>query len=123
MMKLIRFVLGKIILLWDATFVPKGLVRTPSAQKLIETETMDWQLYQLESCPFCVKVRRELKRLSVPIQTREIKTDQKAHAELMAGGKQDQVPCLMIPGQGGQALWLYESSDIISFLQKRFSEA
>jgi glutaredoxin len=120
MMKVIRFVLGKIILFFDELFEPAGLVRTAEAQRQIESEIKAWQLYQLQACPFCVKVRRELKRLSLTIPTREIAKDAAAHSELMAGGKLDQVPCLMIPGANGQAQWLYESSEIIELLRNRF---
>jgi glutaredoxin len=120
MMTLIRFILGKIILTLDALFTPKGLERSVSLQNQINQETKDWRLYQLNACPFCVKVRRELKRLSISIPTQEIKQSPEAHAELMAGGKIDQVPCLMIPGPDGKTQWMYESSEIISFLQKQF---
>jgi glutaredoxin len=120
MMKVIRFVLGKIILFFDELFEPAGMVRSLQAQQQIESEIKGWQLYQLQACPFCVKVRRELKRLSVTIPTREIAKDPIAHSELMAGGKLDQVPCLMIPSAQGQAQWLYESSEIIELLRNRF---
>jgi glutaredoxin len=86
----------------------------------IEQETKDWRLYQLVACPFCVKVRRELVRLGLDLRVFDIK-DPKFHAELMAGGKIDQVPCLMIPSStGGEVKWIYESDEIISFLQTRF---
>jgi glutaredoxin len=120
MMTLIRFVLGKIILTWDALFRPAALVRDPKLQLQFDAETKDWRLYQLLACPFCVKVRRELTRLSIQIPTKEVKESPEAFQELMAGGKEDQVPCLMVPGTEGKTEWLYESSEIISFLRKRF---
>lgn len=119
-MKVIRFVLGKVILLLDKMFEPRGIVRSTLAQQQVENEIKGWQLYQLQACPFCVKVRRELKRLSISIPTREIAMDPAAHAELMAGGKLDQVPCLMMPGASGKTEWLYESSEIVELLRKRF---
>ena len=120
-MKLIRLVLGKIILFLDAVFKPKALTRDVIAQTKIDSETKNWQMFQLTACPFCVKVRREMVRLSITIPFREVAKDPKAQEELMAGGKQDQVPCLMIPATANEpARWIYESSDIIEFLQKKF---
>jgi len=123
MMTAIRFVLGKIILAMDALFRPKGVVRDQALQAKIDAQTKEWRLYQLNACPFCVKVRRELARLSVTIPTKEINQSETAHAELMAGGQQDQVPCLMVPGTEGKTEWLYESSEIVSFLRKQFSQS
>jgi glutaredoxin len=124
MMTLIRFVLGKIILTLNAVFKPKGLTRDAIEQIKVDEETKDWQLYQLEACPFCVKVRREMARLSLHIPLREIGKDPKAHQELMAGGKKDQAPCLRIPATTHlPERWLYESSDIVSFLQSKFRVA
>ena len=92
-MKLIRFVLGKIILVLDALTAPKGVERAPALQSKIDADAKNLTLYQLVTCPFCVKVRRELKRLSVQVEIKNI-TEPKYHVELMAGGKIDQFPCL-----------------------------
>ena len=121
MMTLIRFVLGKIILTLDALFRPKGLVRAQALQLKIDEETKNWRLYQLEACPFCVKVRREMARLSVQIPIKDVKKSPDAFRELMEGGKEDQVPCLVIPGTSGKEEWLYESSEIVSFLRTKFA--
>lgn len=119
-MKIIRFVLGKIILFVDAVFTPVGKQRLPDEQSRIDAQAAGLTLYQLEACPFCVKVRREMKRLSITIPLRDVGRDPAAQAELMAGGKIDQVPCLRIPQAGGGFEWLYESGDINAYLQKRF---
>ena len=120
-MKLIRLVLGKIILFFDAAFVPESEKRSPEAQAKVDAEAKSLVLYQLNACPFCVKVRRGMKRLGVTIELKDIGTDAKAHAELMAGGKLDQAPCLRITDSSGAVSWLYESSDILAHLEKRFS--
>jgi len=78
-------------------------------------------LYQLEACPFCVKVRREMKRLSIQMPIRDVGKDPGAQQELMAGGKIDQVPCLKIEAPNSPVQWMYESSDINAYLQKRFA--
>lgn len=122
-MKIIRLVLGKIILFFDSVFTPKGVTRAPETQATIDSAARSLTLYQLQACPFCVKVRREMKRLSIDIPIRDVGTDPAAQAELMQGGKIDQVPCLKIPEADGRVTWLYESSDINAYLQKRFGGA
>jgi glutaredoxin len=119
-MKIIRFVLGKIILFFDAAFTPKGMSRPAIEQAGVDSAARSLTLYQLQACPFCVKVRREMKRLSLSIPLRDVGTDPSAQAELMQGGKIDQVPCLKIPEADGRITWLYESSEINAYLQKRF---
>jgi glutaredoxin len=119
-MKLIRVVLGAIILFFDRIFTPRGLQRLAPAQAKVEEATRGFVLYQLAACPFCVKVRREMKRLSVTFPLKEIAQDPAAHAELMAGGKLDQVPCLRMTQADGSFTWLYESSAIVEFLQNKF---
>jgi hypothetical protein len=117
MMKLIRFVLGKIILFLDFAFSPKPEVaRTDEAQQAIDTKTAGWTLYHLEACPFCVKVRRQMKRRMVCVPMKDIGKDSVAWDELMAGGKLDQVPCLRYIDSTGNVQWMYESSDINEFL-------
>ncbi len=122
MMKPIRFILGKIILALDALFTPKGLVRSPQAQAAVNEKTRSWTLYQLRACPFCVKVRRQLKRLSITLPIKNVDLDPDAQAELMQGGKIDQVPCLRWRDQNGQDIWMYESSEINQFLTQNFSQ-
>ena len=39
--------------------------------------------------------------------------------DLLAYGGKQQVPCLRIPQQDSDDVWLYESDDIISFLKKQ----
>jgi len=118
-MKIIRFVLGKIILFLDFVFSPKVEVnRIAEAQKALDSKTAGWTLYHLEACPFCVKVRRQMKRLAISMTMKDIGKDSAAWNELMAGGKLDQVPCLRYADSNGQIQWLYESSDINEFLAK-----
>jgi glutaredoxin len=121
MMKLIRKVLGFVILALDRIFTPAPEAsRTPAEQNAIDAKLSGWTLYHLEACPFCVKVRRELKRLAITIPMKEINADPRNHEELMAGGKIDQVPCLRYRDDTGAELWMYESSEINAFLRRAF---
>jgi glutaredoxin len=119
MMTLIRKVLGFIILTLDRIFTPAPEVsRTPAEQAALDQKTGAWTLYHLEACPFCVKVRRQMKRRAVNIPMKEINEAPSSHQELMAGGKIDQVPCLRYRDDAGVEHWMYESDDINAFLAK-----
>lgn len=74
-------------------------------------------LYHFDSCPFCLRVRRELARLGAEIELRNVHRDRSRYDELVRGGGKQQVPCLRIESDDGTVEWLYESSDIISRLQ------
>lgn len=119
-MKIIRWVLGRIILLVNALFSPKPINRSSSEQKKVDEAMAFIRLYQFEACPFCVKVRRAAKRLNLPLETRNAK---KApwEQDLINGGGQRKVPCLRIENDTGEVKWMYESSDIIAYLEKRFA--
>ena len=121
MMKLIRKVLGFLILMLDRIFTPAPEVsRSSGEQSTLDTKVSGWTLYHLEACPFCVKVRRELKRLAINLPLKEINADPRNHEELMAGGKIDQVPCLRYIDESDAEHWMYESTDINAFLRSTF---
>jgi len=115
-MKFIRWILGKIILLLNAIFVPKAVERNAEDQRKLDEETKRFALYQFETCPFCVKVRRAIKRMGLKIELKDVNKVAAFEEELLKGGGQRQVPCLKISNRDGSVRWLYESSDIIAFL-------
>ena len=119
-MKIIRIVLGKIILLLNFIFTPRGVKRSEEAQQAANEKANDLTLYQFEACPFCVKVRREMKRQSVNVALKDAKHDEVAREELMAGGGRVKVPCLKITQQDNET-WMYESKEFVGYLQKEFA--
>lgn len=120
-MQLIRLILGKLILLFNWVFTPRSVKRAPEQQAAIDAQTAELALYQYEACPFCVKVRRAMKRQALSIETRDVKRSDTAREELLAGGGLLKVPCLRIPNENGDTQWLYESGEIISYLEQQFS--
>ncbi|CAH0529074.1 glutaredoxin family protein [Vibrio hippocampi] len=119
-MKLIRIFLGKVILLVNSLFSPKGVTRTDEAQAAADSKAKQLALYQFEGCPFCVKVRRELKRQSINVTLKDAANDPQARSELLAGGGKVKVPCLQIK-DGEHTQWMYESSDIVNYLKQEFA--
>lgn len=119
--KTLRLVLTPFMLLWATLAMPKGVVREAEAQRQVDLECSQLALYQFKTCPFCIKVRHEMGRLSLPIALRDAQYDPQHRAELEQGGGKIQTPCLRITDAQGQVQWLYESSEIIRYLQQRFS--
>ncbi len=119
--KAAHYIIGPIILLWDWLTSPRGVVRPTEAQHLIDADTRKLVLYQFKMCPFSVIVRRAIKRLSLRIETRDALREESSREQLLEGGGQIKVPCLRITDDQGNNTWMYESSDIIQYLQQRFA--
>ena len=90
--------------------------RDAKAQAEVDAKTQSLSLYQFKACPFCVKVRRAMKRNSLNIELRDAKAEGIHRQTLAAEGGRVKVPCLRIE-QGDNVTWLYESNDIIAFLE------
>ena len=76
---------------------------------------MDLELFKFDSCPYCRKVQKVVDKLKVPVTMRDTMEDASAQEKLLAVGGDDQVPCLFIDGKP-----MYESDDIVEFLEKNF---
>ncbi|MFT6733603.1 MAG: glutaredoxin [Polaribacter sp.] len=122
-MRIIHWFLGLLILFIDWLTTPKSIQRPAEMQADVNEQSRSITLYQYKACPFCVKVRRSLKRLSLPIETLDAKRCDTAKQELLAGGGKLKVPCLKIEEGEGGTQWMYDSKDIIGYLEQRFAEA
>ena len=118
----LRFALIPFMLAWAKLAMPKGIVRTTDAQNNIDLECAGLKLYHFSTCPFCIKVRHEMARLSLPIELRDAQHDLVLRDALLQGGGKIQTPCLRIENHQGKAQWMYESKDIIKYLQHRFAQ-
>jgi len=117
----IRILLIPFMLLWEFVTTPKGLVRVAGTQKEVDRQSKNLVLYQFKTCPFCIKVRREINRLSLPIELRDAQKNQQHRTELLQGGGQIKVPCLQIRDEHGKVQWMYESTEINQYLHQRFA--
>lgn len=120
-LKLLREGLGRLVIL-ISFFIPLGnkQKRDEQQQACVDRATQSMSLYQFYACPFCIKVRRAIKRLNLKIEIRNAQQNP-GRAELKAGGGQIKVPCLRID-DAAETRWMYESDDIIAYLEKRFGE-
>jgi len=120
LLKLLRQGLGRLII-FISFFIPvKKQKRSTQEQQCVDKHTESLSLYQFYACPFCLKTRRALKRLNLNIETLDAQTNP-ARTELLNGGGQVKVPCLRIDKKD-ETIWMYESDDIIKYLEQRFDE-
>ncbi|WP_444998321.1 glutathione S-transferase N-terminal domain-containing protein [Aliikangiella sp. IMCC44359] len=121
MLKLIRLALGSIIAFFDWLTRGSKLKRDSKAQEKVEQELKKLSIYQFKLCPFCIKTRRALHKLNLPIKLEDAKNDPAARDELLNQGGKIKVPCLRIE-ENNQVKWMYESNDIIHYLTQRFQK-
>lgn len=119
-LKAIREGLGRVVVFVDYLLRPKQVQRSETAQRDVEAAAAKLALYQFYACPFCIKTRRSMHRLRLPIELRDAQNDPLHRAALLNGGGVVQVPCLRIEEKGASR-WLYESNKIIDYLEERFS--
>jgi len=118
-MTLIRWILGIIILSLDFLTRPKPMKRDHNTQNKINDITKNMSLYQYKACPFCVKVRRKLRKYSLNIELKDAKNNNTNKNDLKTLGGKLKVPCLRIENNKSDIQWLYESKDIINFLENK----
>jgi len=117
----VHYTIGPLLLLWEKLATPAGIQRPEEVQQAVDASTRKLVLYQFLMCPFCVTVRRTIKRLSLNIETRDALRDMASRTQLLQGGGQLQVPCLRITDEQGNVTWMYESHAIINYLQAAYA--
>ena len=120
--KTLRIVLGPVMLLKEALTRPQGIVRSTAGQDSVDQSCRALALYQYKTCPFCIKVRQEMRRLSLKITQVDAQPEGPARAELTQQGGHTKVPCLKITDEAGNSHWLYDSEKIIAYLRSNFAQ-
>lgn len=121
-LKLLRNGLGLLIVFISSITLPKQIKRSEEGQKSAQQQADKLSIYQFYACPFCVKTRRAVHALNIDIEYRDATNNKLHRSELLEQGGEIKVPCLRIE-EAGASRWLYESSDIINYLNKQFSDS
>ncbi|WP_045859358.1 glutathione S-transferase N-terminal domain-containing protein [Teredinibacter purpureus] len=119
LLKGLREGLGRIIVLISFITRPSKIKRSTEQQAAIALKAEGLSIYQFYACPFCVKTRRAVHKLNLPIAYRNAQAGE-YREELAKEGGQIKVPCLRIE-EGDSVQWMYESGDIIRYLNQRFA--
>jgi glutaredoxin len=115
--RIVRKAIGAIILGIDKITSPSTPSRSVQQQTIIDQKTSGLKIYEMFACPFCIKVRREIKRLGLNIPRADVKKQTSDMKTLVDQGGKFQVPCLRIEHEH-QVTWLYESDEIIKYLRQ-----
>ena len=121
--KTLRIVIGPFMLLGEFLTRPKGVLRPAASQAEVDQQCASIVLYQYKTCPFCIKVRQEMRRLALNVQKLDAQQPGDNRDALVSGGGKAKVPCLKLTDPAGQTQWLYESGEIITYLRSRFASA
>ncbi|NVK58278.1 MAG: glutathione S-transferase N-terminal domain-containing protein [Alteromonadaceae bacterium] len=121
LVKFIRNALGLVIVIGDVLTRWSRVKRSPDAQEATDKACQSMALYHFFGCPFCVKVRRTIYKLNLPINKKSASEGSQYRHELIAGGGKVQVPCLRIQNPDGSEQWMYESKQINAYLRERFA--
>jgi len=99
---------------------PRKIKRDAAAQLEVDQQAKSMSVYQYFACPFCIKTRRAIHRLNIPLEYRDAQVRGSEHRNtLEKEGGRIKVPCLRID-EGDQTTWLYESDEIIAYLNQQF---
>jgi len=118
--KTLRILLGPVMLLKEKLTKPNGIVRLEATQQSVDQQCQSLALYQYKTCPFCMKVRKEMASLSLNIQKIDAQPKGAERDTLTREGGQTKVPCLKITDAAGKSQWLYDSEKIVGYLRGRF---
>lgn len=119
----VRLVLAPFMILSEKLSIPDAVKRTEADQAEVDKACQRLALYQFRTCPFCIKVRKEVARLGLDIERRDTQFDPQHRQDLEEGGGRVKVPCLRIENDDASVEWLYESDDINAYLHRRFGAA
>jgi len=74
-------------------------------------------LYEYETCPYCRRVFRAIDRLHANVEYRDVSADRAHAAALYRATGRHTVPCLFYRRGDGPEQILFESEDIVDFLE------
>lgn len=101
----------------------RQLQRDEQTQRSVDEQTKCLVLYYYAVCPFCIRVMRAIDRLNLNIELRDILMNRDYRDELIKQGGRSTVPCLRISHLNDDDQWMYESRDIIAYLNEEFSDS
>jgi len=120
LLKIFREGVGGLMAFISYLTSPRKIKRTHDAQLEVDKKAASMSLYQYFACPFCIKTRRTVHRLNIPLEYRDAQIRGGEHRNtLEQEGGQIKVPCLRID-DGATTTWLYESSEIVAYLNQQF---
>ena len=116
----LRWIVGRGVLGWEILTRKKPVERSVEEQAIVDAETTGICMYEFRACPFCMIVRKVIHHKSLNIELRDARRNKAWGEELRLQGGKYQTPCLKITDSDGDVEWMYESKEIIAYLDQRF---
>lgn len=82
------------------------------------------ELYEFVDCRYCERVRQTLKRLNIEYTSRIVGSDEDDanRIKLLELGGRQQVPFLVDSGDPANPVMMYESGDIVKYLEENYAK-
>ena len=116
----LRWLVGRGVLGWEILTRKTPVKRSAEEQAIVDAETTGMAMYEFRACPFCMIVRKVIHHKNLNIELRDARRNKAWGEELRLQGGKYQTPCLKITDSGSDVQWMYESKDIIAYLEQRF---
>ena len=71
LLKIVREGIGRLIVLISFLSNPRKIKRAADEQAIADEYARNMALYQYFTCPFCIKTRRTIHRLNIPMEYRD----------------------------------------------------
>lgn len=78
------------------------------------------ELYELDGCPFCAKVKDKLAELDLEYESHMVPSSHAERTDVEAVSGQTGVPVLVDPDHGVEGM--AESNDIVAYLEKTYGQ-
>ena len=79
------------------------------------------ELYELDGCPYCAKVKQKLDELDVDYESHKVPSSHSQRTEVEAISGQTGVPVIVDEAHGVDGM--AESDDIVAYLEETYGEA
>lgn len=116
----LRWIVGRGVLGWEILTRKKPVERSAEEQAVVDAETTGICMYEFRACPFCMIVRKVIHHKNLNIEVRDARRNKAWGEELRLQGGKYQTPCLKITDADSHVQWMYESKDILAYLDQRF---
>ncbi len=120
MLEPLRWIVGRGVLGWEILTRNKPVERSVEEQAIVDAATSGICMYEFRACPFCMIVRKVIYHKNLNIELRDARRNKTWGEELRRQGGKYQTPCLKITDADSNVQWMYESKDIIAYLDQRF---
>lgn len=122
LVRLVRKGVSRFIALTSWFTRPAKIERSEQERRELAQQARCIALYDYKGCPSSIKTQREIYRLNIEIECRDIGKSQVHRDNLLSGLGCLKAPCLRVE-ERGKVQWIDEPEQIVHYLHERFGPA